>query len=364
MKILTASEMREVDRLTAERLGIPTSTLMENAGKSTAEFVAQRFPGFARQRILILCGKGNNGGDGLVAARHLLQLGAHPTVILLADTAELKGDAAANLGRWQDASGELRVAPDPSAWEFMKDALASAEIIVDAILGTGVRGPVEGFLRGVMEDVNRSTPRAQIVAVDIPSGLSADTGEIEGAAVTANYTITFTAPKVGFFFGKSDHCTGQLIVRDIGSPPELVDEIGKGRLYWLEPREFPQFAIRRNPSGHKGDYGHALIIAGSVGKGGAAVLAGWSASRAGAGLVTVATAEPALATIAAHTPELMTEPLAATDSGSISVHSLVGDRLDNILGGKRVLAVGPGLGLHLKRSSLFACLSASVCQFR
>jgi len=346
MKILTVEEMREVDRLTAEGCGIPTLTLMENAGARVAEFIQQRFPSFRQRRIVVICGKGNNGGDGLVAARYLREAGAKPVVFLLAAASELRGDAAANLKRWQDLPGELQLAPDARAWDDAKTSLESAEIIVDALLGTGARGPVEGLLRHVIEWVNGSIPRAQIISVDIPSGLSADTGEFEGAAITANYTITFTAPKAGFFLGSAQECLGQLLVRDIGSPPNLIEEVGKGKLRWLEPREFLPFAVPRGPSGHKGDYGHALVIAGSVGKSGAAVLAGWAASRAGAGLVTVATAEPALATIAAHTPELMTEPLAATGSGSISVHSLVGDRLDNILRGKRALAMGPGLGLH------------------
>ena len=346
MKILTAAQTREVDRLTTERHGIPSLTLMENAGKSVVAFVKQRFATLGRRRIVILCGKGNNGGDGFVVARHLLEMGARAAVYLFAEPTEVRGDAAVNLKRWQDAGRDLRIVRDGNEWQAAKAALTSADIIVDALLGTGVRGPVEGLLRETIEDVNRRRADAAVVAVDIPSGLSADTGEPQGAAVAANYTVTFTAPKIGFFLGSAAQRVGQLIVRDIGSPPELVEEVGKGHLRWLEPRELTQFAIPRSPEGHKGDYGHALIVAGSVGKSGAAVLASWAALRVGAGLVTVATPEPVLPIVASYTPEVMTEPLPATETGSISLRSLEYERFENLLKGKRALAIGPGLSTH------------------
>ncbi|HYL67792.1 MAG TPA: NAD(P)H-hydrate dehydratase [Candidatus Limnocylindria bacterium] len=346
MKILTAAETREVDRLTTERHGVPSLTLMENAGKSVVAFIKQRFAKLGRRRIVILCGKGNNGGDGFVVARHLLDMGARAAVYLFAEPTEVCGDAAVNLKRWQDAARELKIVRNLEEWKAAKSALTSADIIVDALLGTGVRGPVEGELREAIEDVNRRRAETAVVAVDIPSGLSADTGEAQGVAVVANNTVTFTAPKIGFFLGSAAHHVGQLIVRDIGSPPELVEEIGRGHVRWLEPRELTQFAIPRNAAGHKGDYGHALIVAGSVGKSGAAVLASWAALRVGAGLVTVATPEPVLPIVASHTPEVMTEPLPATETGSVSLRSLEYGRFDNLLKGKRALAIGPGLSTH------------------
>ena len=181
--------------------------------------------------------------------------------------------------------------------------------------GPGARGAVEGLLRDAIESVNGRESRCPVVAVDIPSGLHADSGEVQGAAVEADYTVTFTAPKVGMFQGEAQRYLGELVVRDIGSPAELIEEVGHGNLRWSEPGEFGQFAKRRKADGNKGDYGHALIVAGSVGKSGAAVLASWSALRTGAGLVTVATPEPVLPIVAAHTPEIMTEPLVATESG-------------------------------------------------
>lgn len=344
MKILTAAEMREVDRLSTERCGIPSLTLMENAGHSVAEFIRGRFAPLERRRVVVLCGKGNNGGDGFVVARHLREMGANVSVSLFASPAEIRGDAAANLNRWRESGGELKPILGAGEWQMHKEALPSADIIVDALLGTGVRGAVEGLLAEVIADVNRHAPAQIVVAVDIPSGLPSDTGEIPDVVVRANYTVTFTAPKHGMVLRDASRIAGQLAVRDIGSPPELIEEIGQGNLRWSEPNEFcAKFAARRSPEGHKGDYGHALIVAGSVGKTGAAVLASWAALRVGAGLVTVATPQPALPIIAAHTPEVMTAPLAATTAGTVSLRSLDGGYFDSLVEGKRALGIGPGL---------------------
>lgn len=344
MKILTAAEMREVDRLTTERYGIPRLTLMENAGRSVAEFVSGRFSHIERRRIVVLCGKGNNGGDGFVVARHLREMGANVFVLLLASPNEIRGDAATNLTRWRESGGELKPILGAGDWQMHKEVLRSADIVVDALLGTGVRGSVEGLLAEVIADVNRHAPAQTVVAVDIPSGLPSDTDETSDVVVNANYTVTFTAPKRGMVLCDASRVIGQLIVCGIGSPPELIEEIGKGNLHWSEADEFcAQFAARRSPEGHKGDYGHALIVAGSVGKTGAAVLASWAALRVGAGLVTVATPQPALPIIAAHTPEVMTAPLAATTAGTISLHSLDGGHFDSLVEGKRALGIGPGL---------------------
>ena len=344
MKIVTAAEMREVDRFTTERHGVPSLTLMENAGRSVAEFIRDRFAPLERRRMVVLCGKGNNGGDGFVVARHLREMGANVSVYLFASADEIRGDAAANLKRWQETGGPVTPILGAGEWQTRKDALHSADIIVDALLGTGVRGTVEGLLAEVVADVNRHAPTQAVVAVDIPSGLPSDSGELPHVVVRADYTVTFTAPKRGMMLRDASRVIGQLIVRDIGSAPELIDEIGTSNLRWSEPREFcAKFAGRRTPAGHKGDYGHALIVAGSVGKTGAAVLASWAALRVGAGLVTVATPEPALPIIAAHTPEIMAAPLAATKAGTISVHTLEGGYFDSLVEGKRGVGIGPGL---------------------
>jgi hydroxyethylthiazole kinase-like uncharacterized protein yjeF len=348
MKILSAGEMREVDRLTTARYGIPGLTLMENAGATVAEFIAQRWPKFAQQRIVVLCGKGNNGGDGFVAARRLREMGAKPEVYLFAMPEQMQGDAATNCKRWEEVCGAPRVVRNSGDLQEMKPALDSAEIVVDALLGTGTRGAVEGLFAEAIEAVNkrRGPVRSAVIAVDIPSGLIADSGEGMGACINAMYTITFTAPKTGMILGTAGDHTGQVIVRDIGSPPELIDEVGKSNVRWIDWREVSIFARPRRADANKGSYGHALITAGSVGKGGAAVLASWAALRVGAGLVTVATPEPVLPSVAAHTPEIMTEPLPATDTGTISLRSFEYERFDKLLKGKRALAIGPGLSTH------------------
>ena len=350
MIILSAAEMREMDRLTTARYGIPSLTLMENAGASVAEFIAQRWPKFAQRRIAVLCGKGNNGGDGFVAARHLLELGAKPEVYLFAAPDEMQGDAAANCKRWQEVSAALQMVQTSGDLQNIKPALDAADIIVDALLGTGTRGAVAGLFAEAIEAVNRHqrTVRSVVVAVDIPSGLVADTGQAMGACINAMYTVTFTAPKIGMILGTASDAVGELIVRGIGSPPELIDEVGKSSVRWIDAREVSIFARPRRADGNKGNYGHALVVAGSVGKSGAAVLASWAALRMGAGLVTVATPEPVLPIVAAHTPEIMSEPLPATDAGTISLRSFEYERFDRLLKGKRALAIGPGLTTNVE----------------
>jgi hydroxyethylthiazole kinase-like uncharacterized protein yjeF len=345
MKILTAAEMKAVDRLTIERYGIPSLSLMENAGKSVAQLIQKQFSNLSQRRVIVLCGKGNNGGDGFVAARHLAEMGANPIVYLLAGLEEIQGDAAINCQRWQNASGQLYLARNSAEWQSAKSAIASIDLVVDALLGTGVRGAVEGMLREVIDGVNQASraPASAVVSVDIPSGLVADTGEVGSVAVVADYTVTFNAPKIGLLIGAADHYVGRLSVENIGSPAELIEEVGKSRVRWSESREFAQFAQRRKPAANKGNYGHALIVAGSVGKSGAAVLASRAALRSGAGLVTVATPEPVLSTVAAHTPEIMTEPLPTTESGSISMGALDLGIFERIVKGKNVLGIGPGL---------------------
>ncbi len=348
MKVLTAAQMREVDRLTADRYGIPSLQLMENAGTRVVDFLEERFSNLAQRRIVVLCGKGNNGGDGLVVARLLLERGARPVVFLCAAPEDLRGDAAENFKRFQSASGDLRIVRTAAEWATARNAVPGARIVVDALLGTGLRGPAEGLIAHVIQDIPDLRGRAEIVSVDIPSGLSSDTGEFAGPAIEADYTVTFTAPKLGQLLAPADERVGRLRVVQIGSPRQLIEEVGNLKLRWLEPAEFARLPLVRKPSGHKGDYGHALIVAGSLGKTGAAVLAGWAALRAGAGLVTVATAESVLPTIASGVPELMTEPLTATEAGTISLRSLEYGRFAGLLKGKSVMALGPGLSTHVE----------------
>ncbi|MBZ5725753.1 MAG: NAD(P)H-hydrate dehydratase [Acidobacteriia bacterium] len=333
MKVLSAAQMREVDRRTSE-MGIPGIVLMENAGSRVVEFLAERFAPVSGQRIVVLCGKGNNGGDGMVVARQLFTR-FHPRaldVVLLAAPDELKGDAAANY-RMLEACG------CPLAREIPAGA-RNATLVVDALLGTGIAGPATGRMLEGIREINGGFPLAKVVAVDIPSGMPSDSAEPVGEQARADYTVTFTAPKVAQVLPPNCGRVGELAVRAIGSPPELYENDDSCFLSLVEPAMFRALLAPRPRGGHKGTFGHVLVVAGSRGKTGAAALTGLGALRAGAGLVTVASARSAIAEIAAHAPELMTEPLQETAHGSIAFNA----GLEDVAEGKTVIAMGPGLG--------------------
>ena len=354
MKLLTAEQMREADRLTTERYGVPSLTLMERAGTAVADALREVCHDLDARRIVILCGKGNNGGDGFVVARVLRERGLGPLVLLCADPASVSGDAAANLKRWRQGLGDLQVASNESEWQAARETLFGAGVIVDALLGTGLRGPVTDLLARVIEDANATRDAKRpaghrtplVVAVDMPSGLGSDAQDLDGPVIAADYTVTFTAPKVGQLVLPWADRAGRLIVRQIGTPRELLESDAHLKLHWLEPGEFRALPLVRVRDSNKGTYGHALIVAGSVGKAGAAVLSSRGALRAGAGLVTVATAAEALPTVAAGMPEIMTVPLVSTDVGTIGLHALDYGRFAEIAAKKSVLAIGPGLSTH------------------
>jgi len=346
MKILNAAQMREIDRLTTERFGIPSLELMENAGTRVVEVLRERFPDLPRRKTVILCGKGNNGGDGFVVARLLWRLGNRPDVYLFSEVEAVKGDAAVNLRRWQELTGGVSVVVSENAWSQAKEALHRADLVVDALLGTGLTGAAQGLVRTAIEEVNRLRPETKVLAIDIPSGLPSDTACFEEPVVRADCTVTFTAPKLGQVLPPGSETVGELLVRDIGTPPYLLGECAASKIHWLEPGEFRGLRLRRKPASHKGDFGHALIVAGSKGKTGAAVLAAAGALRAGVGLVTVATPEEVLTTVASGLPEMMTEALASTEAGTIARSNLDYGGLQSLMRGKNVAAIGPGLSTN------------------
>ena len=343
MKILTASQMQRIDRLTTERYGVPSLTLMEKAGRGVVEFLAKRLAPLEQQRIVILCGRGNNGGDGLVVARMLRDQGLKPRVLLFADPGKVQGDAAVNLERLA-ISGMPEVVESPEAWQRIKASLEGTTLVVDALLGTGLTKPLGGLLLQVVRDVNAELAAAQVVAVDLPSGISADSGELIGEHVRAGFSVTFTAPKIAHVFPPACERVGEWVVRQIGTPREALESDSELFLNLACGEDFAWLVRPRKPNANKGNFGHVLILAGSVGKTGAAALAAMAALRAGAGLVTVATAESALPTIASLGMEFMTEPLPQTEVGTISLRALDYGRLDKLLEGKSVLAIGPGIG--------------------
>ena len=261
MKALTAAEMREVDRLTTERFGVPNHQLMEAAGKSVAEVFLEQYghrnadpPG----RVAVLCGKGNNGGDGFVAARYLKQEAEEVHVYLFAKPDELRGDAAKNFQRWQEQGGGVTVLQTEADWEQAWAEISAAEVIIDALLGTGIRGPASGLIAQAIEDVNRLSRNATaarpawVVAVDTPSGLSSDGEPAAGPVVKSHWTVTFTAPKIGQLLSADAGCCGQLVVQNIGSTAALVEEVGKGTVRWAGPDEFAGLPLVRAAESHKG----------------------------------------------------------------------------------------------------------------
>ena len=349
--------MRDVDRLTIERHGVPGLLLMENAGSHVAEHIrgycAQ--DGFERsRRVAVLCGKGNNGGDGFVVARLLQgqQINLEIRVYLFGSPQDLRGDAAENYKNWRELSGVTQVVEGEEALQKLWPEIENSEIIVDALLGTGLSGPAKGIFAKVIEDLNQlsgnaTAPRpALIVAVDTPSGLPSDGEAAAGPVLRVHKTITFTAPKIGQLISPDAHCCGELLVRHIGSPLPLIEETGKGTLRWAGPEEFASLPLVRAADSHKGTFGHVLVVGGSLGKSGAAVLAGYASLSSGAGLTTVASPDAVQSLIASMHPEYMTEQLTSTKEGSVAASNLSSGRIAKILEGKTVLAIGPGLGVH------------------
>lgn len=332
MKITTAQEMREIDRRTSADFGVPSLALMENAGSGVADFVLRRYP--RAESIGVVCGKGNNGGDGFVAARKLIEAGKRVTVIVLADPSEVKGDAAEMLKRMPMQPVVVR-----NQDELNRDDARlcfQSELLLDAVLGTGFKPPVEGLYAAAIERMNAS--RAPIFAVDIPSGANSDAfAPEEHLRCRADAIVTFTAPRPAHVFGNLTR--GEIVVVPIGSPPQAIQSsLNLDVISW--PDIASCFALR-SPEANKGNFGHVLVVGGSVGKSGAVAMAGMGALRVGAGLCTVATPKSALPLVAGFAPELMTEPLAETEAGTISA----GDygRLDAALQGKAVVALGPGI---------------------
>ncbi|HXY51966.1 MAG TPA: NAD(P)H-hydrate dehydratase [Terriglobales bacterium] len=333
MKIVTAAEMREIDRATSERFGVPSLTLMENAGTAVAEFVRSLYP-HAKQ-IALICGKGNNGGDGFVAARKLQHGGREVRVVLLADAAELQGDAAEMFARMGLSALAVKSHEDLHA-AAAQNAFAS-DVLVDALLGTGFRPPVRGLYGEAIAEMNARP--APVVAVDIPSGADADVlGEQTGAVVRADAIVTFTAPRPAHVFGQLT--SGPTVIAPIGSPEAAIES--KLGLKLITPHEIALLVAPRPVAANKGNFGHVLVIGGSLGKAGAAAMAGMSILRSGAGLATVATPKAVLATVAGFHPEVMTEALAETEAGTISMRALEYGRIDELVKGKTVLAIGPG----------------------
>jgi ADP-dependent NAD(P)H-hydrate dehydratase / NAD(P)H-hydrate epimerase len=353
MKIVTAEEMRAIDRATTEKYGIPSLTLMENAGAAVAEFAQKHFD---FNSVCAVCGKGNNGGDGFVAARKLHEAGKKISVIVLAKgPEELRGDAATMFKKLTVSA--LWIADEKDFAKPDVEQALKSDLILDAILGTGFTPPLKGTAEKAIVRINKAP--GFVLAVDLPSGIDADTEEPPEAGITYVHSdgiISFTASKPALVFGNLTD--GPIAIAAIGTPEKVISAHCHLREGVITSRDAQGFTVPRLPDAHKGEFGHVLVIGGSVGKSGAVAMAGMAALRCGAGLVTVATPKSVQPLIAAYAPELMTEPLPETAEGTISLLALA-DR-ERLLKGKSVVVIGPGISRNEETAEFVRDL-VSVC---
>lgn len=338
MRVLTADQMREADRATIEDLGIPSLVLMENAGRQVVAAIEASFPELALRRVAVIAGRGNNGGDGFVIARTLFERVIDVPVFVIGPIAAVKGDARHNLEVLGRLGLNVVEIADEQDWELHSSDILACDLIVDAMFGTGLTTPLGGMYPTIVGDLG--TSGIPVVSVDLPSGLSADTHLVEGDAVRATVTVALGAPKICHVLPPAQRMCGDLVIADIGIPEGLIERLD-GPYVEVITRGLMQTVLEpRDSEAHKGDFGRVLVVAGSLGKSGAAHLTAMAALRSGAGLVTVATPRSVQAIVAAMAPEYMTLGLPEDEEGQVTEEAL-----ERVLAAPAdVIAVGPGLG--------------------
>jgi NAD(P)H-hydrate epimerase len=332
MKVVTAEQMRRIDRIAIEDRGVPGTRLMEQAGQALAEKIGELVEPC---RVAVVAGKGNNAGDGFVVARHLVQQNYGVTVLLLADPAEFRGDAKTMHEAIPESVTQVRIEDEAQLSAALKDF----DLIVDAVLGTGVQGPVRGFFGEAIEAINASA--RPVVSVDIPSGLPADGGPIEGPVTRASHTVTMGLPKLGMLIQPGVEYTGTVTVASLDFPEDLLNDPHL-RINLLTEKMIKAFLPPRPPDGHKGTFGSVLVVGGSPGMTGAPVMASRAAMRSGAGLVFCASAEDLQPQIVARLLEELTIALPSTDGVNLDLESMPALRLRATQ--VRAMALGPGIG--------------------
>jgi NAD(P)H-hydrate epimerase len=339
VRIFNRAQMQEADRRTIEEHGIPATVLMERAGERVVEAMSAHFASLASLRVVVLCGRGNNGGDGFVVARFLRgRVKAPVGVYLLGRLEDVTGAAREALEKYQDGGGVVTAVPGTDAWATHRAKALDVDVIVDAIVGTGLARPLTGLPAAVVENVSRLS--ASVVAVDLPSGMNADTADVTPPVIRAALTVTFAAPKIPLVCMPAAEYAGTIVVGDIGIPPSVITQVSGPIVRQITADDCRELVRPRRPDAHKGSNGHVLVVAGSRGKTGAAALTAFAALRSGAGLVTVATPASCASIVASFAPELMTLPLAETADGHVAA-----DAAEAVLAFEAsVLAVGPGLG--------------------
>ncbi|OPY58015.1 MAG: Bifunctional NAD(P)H-hydrate repair enzyme Nnr [Pelotomaculum sp. PtaU1.Bin035] len=338
MRVVTAEEMKRLDQAAIKEYGVPGLVLMENAGRQVVEVIGDVL-GIVRGKVVtVFIGKGNNGGDGLVIARHLLNMGAEVKVLALAGVEEITGDAAVNLEIWRKMGQKIYSLHHGDGINIVRLILMNSELIVDAIYGTGFRGKMEEKVGRIVEVLNGSGK--PIIAVDIPSGLEANTGRVNEPCIQAAHTVTFALPKLGLILEPGADYAGELHVADISIPSVLLEKEAPQR-YLITEELVRDWLPPRPSAAHKGDFGRVLVVAGSRGMTGAASLVGEAALRSGSGLITVAVPETLHDILEAKLTEVMTVPLPDTGNGNLSLGAR--QRILSLLEGVNVLALGPGL---------------------
>ncbi len=339
MYLVSAREMRELDRLTIEQYGIPGHVLMERAGAGATEALLTAFPHVHTTLVLVVAGKGNNGGDGFVIARLLKKRGVKCEVLLAAKKGEVKGDARRNLTAFLRLRGKVSEVTEPAHLDVVQEKLARCGLIVDALLGTGLNAPVQGLLAALIDLVNASG--VPVVAVDIPSGLDTDRGEPLGTAIQADLTVTFGYPKLGHVTDTGALYTGTLVVADIGIAPAAIATVRPCSAL-LTAEEVGALVRVRPRAAHKGDFGHLLVLAGARGKSGAALMCGGAGLRVGTGLVTLAGPASLNSIFSSVWMEAMTIPMPERPDGSFNLDE---GAVAEAIQGKTAIAFGPGVGV-------------------
>lgn len=341
MKVASASEMQAMDKRAITEFSIPGLLLMEKAGAEVVQAMESRYGNLAGRKILVLSGKGNNGGDGFCAARHLKKRGSNVSCILFAHSTDITGDAQTNLTIARKLEIPFAEITTEKRLDQLRNHLDQADFVIDALFGTGLRSDLRGFFPEVIRTINSAGKK--VVAVDIPSGLDATTGNILGECVNADLTVTFGLPKIGQVITPHRRFVGRLVVVDIGLPQPLLED-DRLKISLLDDKLVGSFFSPRVPDSHKGTYGHVLVIAGSEGKTGAAILCTRAVLRAGAGLVTLAAPRSLNPIFETQLIEPMTIALPETKEGAISDNAL--PIIYRAAKGKKVVALGPGLSTH------------------
>lgn len=354
IKIITGAQMQELDRRTIGEARIPVTTLMERAGSGVASCIEHWVGTVSGKTITLVCGKGNNGGDGFVAARLLRRRHANVRVLAMSPLSDLSRDAASMWRQFVKTAGKSSIFPYRSK-DTARALLEDSDLLVDALLGTGLSSTVTGRYAEIIESMNEAN--RPIVAVDLPSGLHADTGTVLGHAVRAALTVTFGLPKRGLYQNQGIDLSGDIDLVDIGIPPSYVDAL-ESHVTLITPQWVQGCLPRRERSGHKGTYGHAGIIAGSLGKTGAAAMAAQAALRVGTGLVTVATPSSLNDILEAKLLEVMTLPMPETKARTFSRAAL--DRLLAFMATRDAVAIGPGLSTHPETVELVRALTTRL----